>query len=254
MVTIYDLLEVDEKATIEEIEKSYQRLIMEYHKDPKLSEEENSDNELILNKLKMSYDILSNPEKRKKYDAQLAQKRAEELIKGVSVVQKETIVAEEQQEEPKPVNEIQINNKTNVYQEKYQEEYQEEYDEENREDIVEANLTNEEKAKLRKAAQKEFKENLKKAQKAEEEYNKAYNQAYNDYLRKMGYQVKEPWTLKRVKNLIITVVAIIIVCALIWIIPPTRNLLINLYEENIIVKSLVDIVIMIWNAIIQTFK
>jgi len=44
MVTIYDLLEVDEKASKQEIEKSYQRLILEYHKDPKLTEEENADN------------------------------------------------------------------------------------------------------------------------------------------------------------------------------------------------------------------
>ena len=63
--------------------------------------------------------------------------------------------------------------------------------------------------KIKKAAEKELKDNIKKAQKAEEEYNRAYNEAYNNYLRKMGYSVKEPWTWKRVKNLIITILAII---------------------------------------------
>lgn len=70
----------------------------------------------------------------------------------------------------------------------------------------------------------------------------------------MGYQVKEPWTLKRVKNIVIFIVAIIITCALIWLIPPTRNILINIYEENFIVKSLVDIVGMLINAILSIFK
>ena len=93
-----------------------------------------------------------------------------------------------------------------------------------------------------------------KLQKAEEEYNKAYNEAYNNYLRKMGYKVKEPWTLKRVKNLAITILVIIGVCLLIWILPPTRNFLINIYNENFIVKSLVDIVAMLIDAIVSTFK
>ena len=37
---------------------------MEYHKDPRLDEEENNAREIILNKLKLAYDILSNEEKR----------------------------------------------------------------------------------------------------------------------------------------------------------------------------------------------
>ena len=34
MVTIYDLLEVNEKASKEEIEKSYQKLVLEYQTNP----------------------------------------------------------------------------------------------------------------------------------------------------------------------------------------------------------------------------
>ena len=85
MVTIYDLLEVDEKASKEEIEKSYQRLILEYGQDPKLTPKENADNEIILNKVKIAYEILINDEKRAIYDKDLSKKRAEELIKNVSV-------------------------------------------------------------------------------------------------------------------------------------------------------------------------
>lgn len=246
LVTIYDLLEVDEKASKEEIEKSYLKLVNEYKIDPKLSQEENNDNEIILKKLKLAYDILSNDEKREKYDADLAKKRAEELIKNVTAQPDQDEVAEVVENEKNVQEQAQ---KEEIHYETVNKEIEHEEAEEQ-----EIQLTDEEKKKLQKAAEKEFKGNLKKAQKAEEEYNRAYNEAYNNYLRKMGYTVKEPWTWKRVKNLIIAILGIIIACALIWLLPPTRNLLIQIYEENFIVKSLVDIVAMLFNAIINAFK
>ena len=224
MVTIYEVLEVSEDASKEEIEKAYAKLVYEYRIDPNLSEEDNKENELLLNKLKIAYGILANDEKRKKYDQDLAQKRAEELISNVTVssANEESKVervekAEEVISSPqnvvnnsvvKPVNNIVETNESYPL-------------EEEEEEVV---LTKEEQSKLRKAAQKEFKINLKRAQKAEEEYNQAYNEAYNNYLRKLGYQVKEPWTLKRVKNLVIGILAIIIFCFIVWMIPATRQM------------------------------
>lgn len=240
MITIYDLLEVKEDASMEEIEESYKRLILEYHKDPKLTEEENKENELILNKLKLGYEILSNEEKRKKYDSDLAKKRAEDLIKNVSVKNNEVEDLESEK--------INLNTKQNSNQ-SLQNDNEEEFEEQD-----ENLLTKEEQEKLRKAAQKEFKNNLKKAQKAQEEYNQAYNEAYNNYLKKMGYNVKQPWTLKRIKNLIITLLVIILVCVIVWIIPPTREMLIGIYQENFIIKALVDLVVMIIKAILSIFK
>ena len=258
MVTIYDLLEVSENASKDEIEKSYTRLIMEYQMNPSLDEEANKENEMILNKLKIAYGILSNDEKRKKYDDDLAKKRAEELIKNVTVSQAEPVeekVASEIKAEPvvqpvatpeaeKPVQPVTQNNNIVETNETYKLVEEEE-------DVV---LTKEEQARVRKAAQKEFKTNLKKAKKAEEEYNQAYNEAYNNYLRKLGYEVKEPWTWKRVKNTIIGILVIVVVCWLIWIIPPTRQILVDFYNENYIVKALVDIVKALVNAILGIFK
>ena len=256
MVTIYDVLEVEENASKEEIEKAYTKLVYEYRIDPNLSEEDNKENELLLNKLKIAYGILSNDEKRKKYDQDLAQKRAEELIKNVAVSStEEKIEAKEEvkQEVKQEVNQEVV--KPQVYTSVPKDEIVETnethklYEEE--EDVV---LTKEEQNKLRKAAQKEFKTNLKRAQKAEEEYNQAYNEAYNNYLRKLGYQVKEPWTWKRVKNTIIGILSIVIACMIIWFIPATRQLLINFYNENYIVKALVDVVIALVKAILSIFQ
>lgn len=242
MVTLYDLLDVKSDSSKKEIEESYKNLIIEYATNPNLSEEENKENELIISKLKMAYEILIDDEKRKKYDDTLAKKKAEALLQKVSIKPEE-----EKKEERKEKEEFVENNEIAKISESSQTE-EEEFVEENVE------LTKEEQKKLRQAAKQEFKTNLKKAQKAEEEYQQAYNEAYNNYLRKMGYQVKEPWTLKRVKNLVIFIIAIIVTCVLFWIIPPTRNILINLYNENFIIKSLVDVVGIVINAILSIFK
>lgn len=256
IITVYDLLEVKEDASKEEIEKSYLKLVNEYKVDPNQLEETRNQNELILKKLKLAYDILSDDAKREKYDSDLAQKRAEELIKNVTVkkeepqeekveVAKTEVVQNNVQEAPK-------DNVPEVQNVKYKKvEKQDIYEDESRPEVE---LSDVEMKKIKKAAEKELKDNIKKAQKAEEEYNRAYNEAYNNYLRKMGYSVKEPWTWKRVKNLIITILAIIITCTVIWLLPPTRNLLTQIYEENFIVKSLVDIVVMLFDAIVSAFK
>ena len=252
MITIYDLLEVEEKASKQDIEKSYFKLVEEYKIDPNFSEEENNDNEIILRKLKLAYEILMDDEKRKRYDNDLAKKRAEELIANVVL---ET--PSNENDEINSENRMEDNTKKDIVfqkdnikkQEENNIEYEEEYEE-----TTEVELTNSEKQKIKKAAEKEFKQNLKKAQKAEEEYNKAYNEAYNDYLRKMGFSVKEPWTFSRVRNLIVGLFIITFIGFIIWKLPLTRNLLIQLYEENFIVHSLVDIAIKLINIIISIFK
>ena len=88
----------------------------------------------------------------------------------------------------------------------------------------------------------------------QEEYQKAYNEAYNDYLRKMGFEVEEPWTFARIRRLIIGLFVITCICILIWMLPPTRALLVQLYEENFIIKTLVDITIKFINIIINMFE
>ncbi len=249
MVTIYELLEVQENASKEEIEKSYQKLILEYQKNPSLSEEENNQNEMILNKLKIAYEILSNDEKRKKYDNDLAKKRAEDLIKNVSGSSKDEKVVKEK-------TNSNINSENNQVRNSIPNNYNSMQNNISNNVQNEGELTKEEQEKLREAARAEFDKNLKKAEKAQAEYNQAYNEAYKEYLKKMGYSnsQKQPWTLKRIKTIIITIVAIILVCAIAWIIPPIRELLIGIYEDNVIVKSLVDLVAMLIKAILSIFN
>ncbi len=230
MVTIYKLLEVREDASKEEIEKSYQKLILEYQINPSLTEEENHENEMILSKLKMAYEILMNDQKRKKYDNDLAKKRAEKLIENVVVGLKE--------DRHIPIQEEDNFNEQDMI---------------NKEPKEEAILTEKEKIETRKAAQREFNQNLKKAIQIEEEYNQAYNKAYNDYLKKIS-RSQGASILGIIKNTIITLLVIIIVCFIAWNIPPIKNILSNIYEDNFIIKSLVDIFIMLLKSITSIFK
>ena len=87
--------------------------------------------------------------------------------------------------------------------------------------------------------------------------NKAYRQAYYDYWRSRGYRIKEPWTWKRFVDLVKVIIILLIVITIIWIFPPTHKQIVNLYESNEIIKSLIDVIIKIIigmkNGIIKIF-
>ncbi len=241
MVTIYDLLEVEEDASKEEIERAYSRLVLEFRQDIKFDAEKNKENEMIVNRLKLAYEILTDDAKRKRYDHELAQKRAESLIQNVSV-------SHDVQDESEGTSTEKVDNQLSSKQESRQGQNVATVQEEN--DPMEINeLTEEERNKIRKAAKKEFNQRLKKAKQAEAEYQEAYNREYNNYFRKMGYDVKEPWTLKRVKRVAIAIIVVILFFVIMWYIPPIRAMLIKLYEENFVIKGLVDIVKGIINII-----
>ena len=161
MVTIYDFLEVDENASKEEIERAYHNLVLEYKVNPVLSEKENKENELILNKLKIAYEILMDDEKREKYNKDLAKKRAENLIKNVETTSTKKVKPEISNKELKTEDDNNIDSEVEINSSKPEED--------------EVELSKKEKKNLQKAAKLEFERNLKKAQKVEEEYNQAYN-------------------------------------------------------------------------------
>ena len=82
-------------------------------------------------------------------------------------------------------------------------------------------------------------ENLKDIQK---EINKAYGKAYRDYLRSRGYKIKEPWTWKRFLKLLEVIGIIIVIIIILWFLPPTHKIIMDFYEGNPIVKTIVDII------------
>lgn len=70
--TYYDILGVDRKAGPEEIKKAYRKLALEYHPDRNPG---NAEAEERFKELAAAYEVLHDPEKRKKYDLVLDQGR-----------------------------------------------------------------------------------------------------------------------------------------------------------------------------------
>lgn len=86
-------------------------------------------------------------------------------------------------------------------------------------------------------------------QKLQNEMKRAYTQAYKDYWKSRGYKIKEPWTLKRFIELLKALAILAIIIAVIWFFPPTHKLIIDFYEGNQIIKTIVDILVSIFKGI-----
>lgn len=79
-----------------------------------------------------------------------------------------------------------------------------------------------------------------------QEINKARQQAYQDAyiqdLKDRGYRIKYKHDLKYYFKLIVVLAITVLICFLLYQIPAIKNFCINVYEENIIVKFIVDVI------------
>lgn len=225
MSNLYELLEVSEKASKEVIEKAYKVLAKRYH--PDLQEEKDKKQaEEKMKQINEAYTILIDDEKRKAYDIELNAKRQEEIQKKM-------------QENTKVNNEI-----TRVEQEVFN-------------DLQNANMKRqkEEQYKINRKLEEEQKSNMEKLQ---ADLQRTYSNAYNNYLRSLGYKIKEPWTLKRFIELMKVLIILAVIIIFIWFFPPTHKLIIDFYEQNVVLKFIIDIFIKLilglWNAIVALFS
>lgn len=225
MSNLYEVLEVSEKASKEIIEKAYKVLAKRYH--PDLQEEKDKKQaEEKMKQINEAYTILIDDEKRKAYDIELNAKRQEEIQRKM-------------QENTKVNNEI-----TREEQEVFN-------------DLQNANMKRqkEEQDKINRKLEEEQKSNMEKLQ---ADLQRTYSNAYNNYLRSLGYKIKEPWTLKRFIELMKVLIILAVIIIFIWFFPPTHKLIIDFYEQNVVLKFIIDIFIKLilglWNAIVALFS
>ena len=130
MKTLYELLEVSEKASKEIIERAYKVLAKKYH--PDLQKEEDKEKaEQKMKQINEAYDILSDDIKREKYDEELKIKRQQEELEkdklrynqnmNTNTIQNnnQNITTEELKNMQKEIRNIQ-----NQYEQKYQQAYE----------------------------------------------------------------------------------------------------------------------------------
>lgn len=234
--TLYELLEVSENASPEVVEKAYKILVKKYHPDLQPPNAKKQAEEKM-KEINDAYEILGDTDKRKKYDEELALER--EKIR--------------QQQEMKKANSS--NNSKQTYATNYTK---------NAPSNTATNVNNTdfdyEKDRL-EYENRLMKEEIEQRKKMQENLNKEYVNAYNDYLRSLGYKVKEGWTKEKTKDLLIVISIIIAFFIILWIFPPTRNWLIEMYESNNILRTIVNIIVSIvtglfrgiWNFITGLF-
>ena len=201
----YDILQINQNASPEIIEKAYKTLAKKYHPDV----QEASKKTVAEEKMKLineAYSVLSNEEQRYEYDQQLeentisAEKYQELVNENIELkrkIQNNTTNKIQNQNQPN-INYSQVYNNSQTYN-------QQEYN---------------------------------------TKINQAVNQAYHDaYIRDMkdrGYKIKYKKDFNYyVRNFVALVLTITIFLVIVQI-PFIKKFFINMYEENILIRTFVD--------------
>lgn len=64
-----------------------------------------------------------------------------------------------------------------------------------------------------------------------------------------GYKVKRRITKERVRDFFITIGVMVLIITALWFIPPTHDWLVSFYEENPILKAIIDVIVSVITGI-----
>ena len=218
----YEILEVNENASIEVIDKAYRVLAKKYH--PDVYEGDKKQAEAMMQKLNEAYDVLSDENKRSNYDAILKRKKQIELEKSITENKKNSSIDSQNFNNinSRTETDTPLNNPAKYNKEKF---------------VVDTTYMDEkQKRKIKKKLQER------------------YVEAYDNYLRSRGYKLRYKWTPKRILKAILIVAFSILILTLIFFLPPVHNYFISVYESNPIFKMTVDLISSFFSAIITTFS
>lgn len=209
----YKILEVDKDASPEVIEKAYKTLAKKYHPDLQESNMKQEAGE----KLKLineAYEILSKPDSRSKYDESLKQHE----------------ISEEDYDKLSQENKNLYNEINNLKNQSINNNY----------DTMQNNTTTDSAQEKLKIHQ-EYEKQLEYERQLQEARQKAYYDAYIQDLKNRGYKIKYKKTPKEyLKNFIALLITIAIIILILQI-PFIRNFFIKLYENNSLLRSIVNL-------------
>lgn len=249
MKNYYEILEVSEKASNEVIEKAYKVLVKKYHPDLQ-QEKDRKQAEEKMKQINEAYEILSDNQKKMEFDASLQRQRQEQIRQEENRRRQQDTYNQTSyyQEETKQNTTIPKKEQKVQMQEEGYQEYRK------RQDIKEQEASygnvQEELYKKQLAYQKKYQEAYER--KMQQEIENQYRKQYYRYLRSLGYRIKEKWTWKKTLKLIEIIGITIVVIMLLWVFPPTRNWMLQIYEENQIIKIVVNVIGGLFKAIWQS--
>ena len=205
----YELLQVDKNASLEIINRTYKFLVKKYH--PDLQEEgKKEEYEEIIKKINEAYEVLSNEEKRKEYDTSLEQTT-------ISKEDFENLYNENQYLKTEL-------NKTYTY--------------------IKQNINNVKKENNISQNTNIQENNSINFDLYEKQLNDAINQAYNDAyiqdLKNRGYKIKYKKTFTNYLNSFIFLLIVLLILFFIFQIPFIKNWILNLYNNNNVLKFIID--------------
>lgn len=244
METLYDILEVSRKASKEIIEKAYKTLAKKYHPDVQ-TQEDKAYAEEMMKKINEAYSVLSDEQKRQEYDDKLEveERKINNYQNGINNSYNENW---KDNANTAPYNSNvsnNINNQNYNYHE-YNQTENSTYGKNNKE----FDEWREQYSKLNKKEQTKIRRKIKK------EVNEEFRKQYEDYLRSLGYRIKHRWTFKDFVTISIIIIVFIIIFLILWWIPSTHKWMIETYNNNLVVKIIVNILIGIYKGIVQFCK
>lgn len=224
MKNYYETLEVDIYASDEMIERAYKLLAKRYHPDTQPQEKKEWAEEEF-KKINEAYETLSNEENRKSYTSQLILEKDHEL--NSLYFKKETL--EEQVRDLQMELQLWKNNHNNTHANTTNTNSSN-TNTTNAYTTQEANTNNYEESSFRDSYQTYYQPQQNSYTNPEPEY---YEQYYHPIKHK----------LKNVLAFLLTLAFLIGILFIIWQIPFIRNSLMDLYNNNGIIQSIVDIFI-----------
>ncbi len=231
----YDILQINQNASPEIIEKAYKTLAKKYH--PDLQEESNKkEAEEILKEINEAYEVLSNPDKKALYDQDLKNETISQEDYEEMYAQNEKLKEE--------LNNLKNNTNNNQYSNINLNSFNTSSTENPKANINQENfdaIKKEEQELEYKRRQLQYQEQLEQAR------QKAYHDAYIQDLKNRGYRIKYKKSLKDYIKGIITIILTIIILIILWQIPVIHNFFINLYQENEILHNTINFINNLFN-------
>lgn len=220
MKNYYEILEINEKASQEVIEKVYKVLVKKYHPDLQENSGEKAKYEEKIKEINEAYEVLSDEAKRKEYDTELElEKQKQEHYSWTNNtsnnVQNNNInnnSAPNSQYSNMDYNSVNRQTNSNSYNNQFEQEQQ----------------------KAQEQFEKQFQQDYQNA------VNKAYHDAYVQDLKNRGYRIKYKKTKKDYLRSLIALLITIGILALIFQLPFVKNYFTDLYNNNSAFKGFID--------------